>query len=442
MLASVIIVLLTGCDRQRQGGMPSRRQVTPVRNQINDEGREQTRIETEERFRKEAQQQEADSRKKRALKIIELEVAADRKLIETLRHELECVDKDRCDLMTRFDAIEVPKVLCRTNTVTAANGRMRKKVETVKLSEDQRMRDRLTCLYEDQAVRDMYASYTDSTAKKVLDEFEAEWTDANDKYENVTLALQKVDDEENAEKEQLSSKFNTDRSRRVGRYRCETRIVKESMKPLVKKIREHESGRCRIRTLARPKRNGEESSCGCTIGSWQRQLQELERELSDLQSKINAEESTAVGQSENRQIDGVTAKASRKRARINQEYTHQAAILKEIVDKYNRLLMEGLVEKMRLRKEYLKERIAEIVGKNEIKARYLDGRAELSPELALDYIKDAERKNADMLGISRSSESDRAYQRKLDLIKESNTIRVERKERIDVKVTGCDRGAK
>ena len=440
--AIAALTILSGCDRQDFGGLSLQGQ-SSVRNrealeqaQARDAAeKERARVEAAEKAKREAQLEEIAKRKKRALKIIEVEVAADKKLVESLRHELELVDSDRRELMTRFDGIDVPKFICRTNAVRLVNGQVKRKVERVKLSEDQRLKERLMNLYDDQAVRDMYSNYTDSTAKKVLDEFESEWTDANDKYEGVTLALQKVDDEERKEKDELSAKFSEDRTSRINGYRRRMERIKIEMKPIKKKIGEHTSGRCRIRTMAKP---GRTQACNCDINSWRSQLNDLEREYYDCQSSLNAEKSTAIGQDENRQIDGVSSRASQKRARINQEYTHQVAVLKEIVDKYNRLLMENLIGKMKDRKEYLTRRIAEVVGKNEIKARYLDGRSELSPELALDFIKDSERRDADMLGVSRRSaiemESAKAHQRKLELIKESNTFRVSSDAKLNVRV--------
>ena len=437
MATIVMAVFLLGCDArnqeeyalfQRQNVTRNGKDAEAVRAREEAE-KERARIEAAKKAEKEAKKQEETRRKKQALKIIELEVLADKKLVEALRNELESVDEDRKELMSRFDAIDIPKVICRTNEVKLANGRMKKKVERIKLSEDQRLKERLMTLYEDQAMRDIYLVYTDSTAKKVLDEFESEWTDANDKYEEVTVALQKVDEEEQREKDQLSANFRKTRSRRINQYRRKMEKIQTEMKPLKKKISEHQSGRCRIRSMI--KAGG---GCNCDISTWTSQFDELRREYSDYQSKLNAENSTAIGQEENRQISGITSRASQKRAKINQEYTHQTAVLKEIVDKHNRLLMENLIVKMKDRKEYLIRRIAEVTGKNEVKARYLDGRMELSPKLALDFIKNSERKNADMLGVERRSESEDAHQRRLDLIKETNTIRITSDAKVDVNV--------
>ena len=437
MATIVMAAFLLGCEaRNQEEYAPSHRQNT-IRSKKDVEAarareeaeKERARVEAAKNAEKEAKKQEEARRKKQALKIIELEVLADKKLVEAFRNELETVDQDRKDLMARFDAIDVPKVICRTNEVKLANGRIKKKVERIKLSEDQRLKERLMILYEDQAMRDMYSVYTDSTAKKVLDEFEAEWTDANDKYEEVTVALQKVDEEEQREKDQLSANFGKARSSRINQYRRRMEKLQTEMKPLAKKISEHQSGRCRMKSMTRAG-----GGCNCDISTWTSQFDELRREYSDYQSKLNAEKSTAIGQEENQQFSGIISRASQKRAKINQEYTLQASVLKEIVDKYNRLLMENLIVKMKDRKEYLTRRITEVTGKNEVKARYLDGRMELSPELALDFIKNSERKNADMLGVERSSETEKAYRRRLDLIKEANTIHVTSDAKVNVNV--------
>ena len=437
MATIVMAAFLLGCEARnqeeyapshRQNAIRSKKDVEAAR-ALEEAEKERAMVESAKNAEKEAKKQEEARRKKQALKIIELEVLADKKLVEAFRNELESVDEDRKDLMSRFDAIDVPKVICQTNEVKLSNGRIKKKVKRIKLSEDQRLKERLMILYEDQAMRDMYSTYTDSTAKKVLDEFESEWTDANDKYEEVTVALQKVDEEEQQEKDQLSANFRKTRSSRINQYRRMMEKIQTEMKPLKKKISEHQSGRCRIRSMTKAG-----DRCNCDISTWTSQFDELKREYSDYQSKLNAENSTAIGQEENRQISGVTSRASQKRARINQEYTHQTAVLKEIVDKYNRLLMENLIAKMRDRKEYLTHRIAEVTGKNEVKARYLDGRMELSPQLALDFITNSERKNADMLGVERRSDSENAHQRRLDLIKEANTIRVNSDAKLDVNV--------
>ena len=435
MATIVMAVFLVGCEarNQEEYALPQRQNMTRNRKDAEEirareeAEKERARVEAAKRAEKEAKRQEEAKRKKQALKIIELEVLADKKLVEAFRNELGSVDEDRKELMSRFDAIDIPKVVCRTNEVKLATGRMKKKVERIKLSEDQRLKERLMILYEDQAMRDMYSAYTDSTAKKVLDEFESEWTDANDKYEEVTVALQKVDEEEQQEKDQLSADFSKARASRINQCRRMMEKIQVEMKPLKKKISEHQSGRCRMRSMT--KAGG---GCNCDISTWTSQFDELRREYSDYQSKLNAEKSTAIGQEENRQISGIASRASQKRARINQEYTHQTAVLKEIVNKYNRLLMENLIVKMKDRKEYLTQRIAEVTGKNEVKAGYLDGRMELSPELALDFIKNSERKNADMLGVERSSESENVHQQKLDLIREANTIRITSDAKVDV----------
>ena len=125
MATIVMAAFLLGCEaRNQEEHAPSHRQNT-IRSKkdveaaraLEEAEKERAMVESAKNAEKEAKKQEEARRKKQALKIIELEVLADKKLVEAFRNELESVDEDRKDLMSRFDAIDVPKVICQTNEV-------------------------------------------------------------------------------------------------------------------------------------------------------------------------------------------------------------------------------------------------------------------------------------------------------------------------------------
>jgi len=390
------LTVFLGCDKEpleavQQGGGTLQRQVQErkrAEEKAERERRESERADRERREKEEAARKEEERIKKQreqALKIISHEVAADKEIVSRYQCEVLAIAENKAAFLKRWNGIEAPANEVVTNSVTIHAGKTKTKtvVKKVELSENQKAIWELRAMFEDDATCSLYDGYTERSAKKLVAELDREWKRAQDDYNNVTKRLQGIDAEEMRERQALTAKFQSERNTRIFKGGRRIAELKKDRGKLMKKIGDHESGRCRIRQMANPKSG---SSCRCEISDWRSDLKKIDDEINDLQSMKNAEQSTAVGLNESSRLDDVSKEASRKRAEVNQEYTHQSAVLMGIADKYEKLLIQDLLDFMATKREHLLKQIDEIVARNELKIKYMDGRSELSPAMATAFI--------------------------------------------------------
>lgn len=417
-LIGVILVCLTGCDNdkhsarvlERTTSSAERRQIRAEERMENErrenerrenerrenERRENERRENERREKEKAALKEEGRLKKRreqALKIISHEVAADKELVRQYQNEVFAIEENKSAFLRRLNGIEAPDSEIVTNTVTIHAGVEKTKtvVTKVELSENQKSIWKLRTMFADDATCSMYDANTDRSAKKILHELDKEWNTAQDDYLNVTKELQKIDAEEARERQSLKTEFQSERNARISKGSRRIAALKKQREEVLKKIQDHESGRCLMRQMKGPRvthgiYHGEGGACKCRTEQWRNTLWSINNEINYIQSKTTAEQSTAVGLEESAKLDAISSEASRKRAEINQEYTHQSAVLKGIIDKYEKLLVQDLLDCMVARRENLLQQIDEIVARNELKIKYIDGRSELSPDMATTFI--------------------------------------------------------
>jgi len=403
-LMGVILVCLTGCDNdkhsarvlERTTSSAERRQIR-AEERMENERRENERRENERREKEKAALKEEGRLKKRreqALKIISHEVAADKELVRQYQNEVFAIEENKSAFLKRLNGIEAPDSEIVTNTVTIHAGVEKTKtvVTKVELSENQKSIWKLRTMFADDATCSMYDANTDRSAKKILHELDKEWNTAQDDYLNVTKELQKIDAEEARERQSLKTEFQSERNARISKGTRRIAALKKQREEVLKKIQDHESGRCLMRQMKGPRGryltgySAERETCRCKIYDWRTTLHNINSEINNIQSKTTAEQSTAVGLEESAKLDAISSEASRKRAEINQEYTHQSAVLKGIIDKYEKLLVQDLLDCMAARRENLLQQIDEIVARNELKIKYIDGRSELSPDMATTFI--------------------------------------------------------
>jgi len=433
-----VIIFLSGCGNDKQQPQAEQPKVDPVLQlQIQERIRAEEKAERERREKEEAAQKEEErirKRREQALKIISHEVAADKEIVKRHQAEVVAIEENKSAFLKRLNDIQAPNSQAVTNTVTVHAGVAKKKtvVKKIELSENQKSVWKLRTMFEDEATRAMYDGYTDRSAKKIVDELDKEWNTAQDDYLNVTKALQKIDAEEARSRQALTAEFQAERNARINKSGRRVAALKKQRAEVMKKIKDHESGKCLMRQMAGPRalRGGdcERATCKCEIIEWQDTVLAINDEINDIQSQKNAERSTAVGLNESSRLDEVSNEASRKRAEINQEYTHQSAVLKGIADKYEKLLVQDLLDFMATRRDHLLQQIDEIVARNELKIKYMDGRSELSPEMATSFIDSDNQKTMSGLNlINKEQEKERLEkenERLINTIKALNTATI------------------
>lgn len=430
VFTAVIASVLAGCDSG-----PSE-QERAMQYEMQERKREREEHEAKEKQAKdEAERKEAariQKRREQALKIISHELAADKEIVKQYQNEVLAIEENKADFIKRLNDIQAPDSETVTNTVTIHAGVEKKKtvVKKVELSENQKSVWKLRVMFEDGVTRSLYDRYTDRSAKKIVDELDREWNIAEGDYLNVTKALMKIDAEEAKARQALTAEFQSERDARISKSGRRINALKKQREEVLKKIRRHESGKCLMSQLAGPRSHGafggnERATCKCEIHAWKDSLQSINDEINNIQSKKNAEQSTSVGLRESSRLDEVSNEASRKRAEINQEYTHQSAVLKGIADKYEKLLVQDLLDFMATRREYLIRQIDEIVARNELKIKYIDGRSELSPEMATSFIDSDNQKTMSGLHLVNKEEEEKRLEKEnerlINTIKALNT---------------------
>lgn len=426
VLTIALASILAGCDNSaKEHELAMRRAEQQRQQEMQERKRERDEQEAKaKREKEEAERKEAErirKRREQALKIIGHEVAADKEIVKQYQNEVLAIEENKSDFLRRLNAIKIPDVEITTNIVSINQGKTKKVIKKVKLSEHQKSVRKLMRLYEDGAICTMYESCTDRSAKKLLDELECEWRTEEDDYNNVTKALREVDANEARARKKLTEQLQDKRNARINNNGRRMASLKKRRAEVMKKISYHESRKCSISHFSGQK-------CKCTITEWRSAVQSLNDEINSLQSEMSAEKSTAVGLDEGNQLAEISSKASRKRAEINQDFTHQSAVLKEIADKYQRLLVEDLLDGMAKRREYLLSEIDQIVKRNDLKIKYIDDRSELSPEMATSFIdSDNQKTMAGLHLVNKEQEEQRREkenERLLNTIKALNTVNI------------------
>jgi len=424
---------------ERTTSSAERRQIR-AEERMENERRENERRENERREKEETARKEEERLKKRreqALKIISHEVAADKEIVRQYQNEVLAIEENKSAFLKRLNGIEAPDSEIVTNTVTIHAGVEKTKtvVKKVELSENQKSIWKLRAMFADDATCSMYDANTDRSAKKILDELDKEWNAAEGDYISVTKALQRIDAEEEQSRKALTTKFQTERNIRVNKGARRITALKKQREEVLKKIRDHESGKCLMRQMNGPRERysagfgtAGRATCGCAIHEWQSTLRSINDEINDIQSQKNAEQSTGVGLEESSQLDAISNESARKRDKIIQEYTHQSAVLKGIADKYEKLLVQDLLDCMVARRGNLLLQIDEIVARNELKIKYIDGRSELSPDMATSFIDSDNQKTMAGLNLINSEKEnerrEKENERLINTIKALNTTTI------------------